>query len=166
MSYLEECLTLGGWLSQDDRRALYKYFLESNSGVYETQAKLLVTDGKLTKTIANGEISYFVKKGKVNYSARKLDSDEYTYEIREIRLTNLKSFDYKRLKKFFAQSEVDVIHNFPLPGANPQSDSGYGITVYPYYDLRYCSNNRSRLIGFFRKLKIDDSEIMNKLRAL
>ena len=166
MKYLEECLTLGGWLSQDDRRALYKYFLESNSDVYETQAKLLVTDGNLTKTIANGEISYFVKKGKVNYSARKLDSDEYTSEIREIRLTNLKSFDYKRLKQFFAQSDVDVIHNFPLPGANRQSESGYGITVYPYYDLRYYSNSRSRLIGFFRKLKIDDSELMNKLRAL
>jgi hypothetical protein len=166
MSYLEECLTLGGWLSQDDRRALYKYFLESNDEIYKNQVKSLVTDGKLTKTIANGEISYFVNNGKVNYSARKVDSDEYTYEIREIRLTNLKSFDYKRLKKFFAQSEVDAIHNFPLPGANPQSDSGYGITVYPYYDLRYYSNNRSRLIGFFRKLKIDDSELMNKLRAL
>jgi hypothetical protein len=166
MNYLEECLTLGGWLSQDDRRALYKYFLESNSDVYDTQTKLLVTDGKLTKTIANGEISYFVKKGKVSYSARKLDSDEYTSEMREIRLTNLKSFDYKRLKQFFAQSDVDVIHNFPLPGANPQSESGYGITVYPYYDLRYYSNSRSRLIGFFRKLKIDDSELMNKLRAL
>lgn len=165
MKYLEECLTLGGWLSQDDRRALYKYFLESNSDVYETQAKLLVTDGKLTKTIANGEISYFVNSGKVYYSARKVDSDEYTYKIRAIRLTNLKSFDYKRLKKFFAQSDVDVIRNFPLPGANPQSDSGYGITVYPYYDLRYYSNNRSRLLGFFKKLKVNDSEILNKLRA-
>ena len=29
MKYLEECLTLGDWLSQDDCRALYKYFLES-----------------------------------------------------------------------------------------------------------------------------------------
>lgn len=166
MNYLEECLTLGDWLSQDDCRALYKYFLESNNEIYETQAKLLVTNGKLTKNIANGEISYLVKKGKVNYSARKVVSDEFTSEIREIRLTNLKSFDNKRLKKFFAQCDVDVIHNFPLPGANPQSDSGYGITVYPYYDLRYYSNNRSRLIGFFRKLEIDDSELMNKLRAL
>lgn len=166
MSYLEECLTLGGWLSQDDRRALYKYFLESNDEIYKNQVKSLVTDGKLTKTIANGEISYFVNNGKVNYSARRVDSDEYTYDIREIRLTKLKSFDNKRLKKFFAQSEVDVIHNFPLSGANPQSDSGYGISVYPYYDLRYYSNNSSRLIGFFRKLKIDDSELMNKLRAL
>jgi hypothetical protein len=166
MKYLEECLTLGDWLSQDDCRALYKYLLESTSEIYETQAKLLVTNGQFSKSIANGEISYFVKKGKVSYSARKLDSDEYTSEIREIRLTKLRSFDNKRLKQFFAQSEVDVIHNFPLPGANPQSDSGYGITVYPYYDLRYYSNNRSRLIGFFRKLKIDDSEIMNKLRAL
>ena len=166
MKYLEECLTLGDWLSQDDCRALYKYLLESTSEIYETQAKLLVTNGKFSKSIANGEISYFVKKGKVSYSARKVDSDESTYEIREIRLTKLRSFDNKRLKQFFAQSEVDVIHNFPLPGANPQSDSGYGITVYPYYDLRYYSNNRSRLIGFFRKLKIDDSEIMNKLRAL
>ena len=165
MSYLEECLTLGQWLSQDDCRALYKYFLERSDEIYESQVKSLVTDGKLTKTIADGEISYFVNNGKVNYSARKVDSDEYTYEIRAIRLTNLKSFDYKRLKKFFAQSEVDAIHNFPLPGANPQSDSGYGITVYPYYDLRYYSNNRSRLLGFFKKLKVDDSELLNKLRA-
>ncbi len=165
MKYLEECLTLGEWLSQDDCRALYKYFLERNDEIYEGQVKSLVTDGKLIKTIANGEISYFVNSGKVYYSARKVDSDEYTYEVREIRLTNVKSFDNKKLKKFFAQSDVDVIHNFPLPGANPQSDSGYGITVYPYYDLRYYSNNRSRLIGFFKKLKIDDSELMNKLRA-
>jgi hypothetical protein len=166
MNYLEECLTLGGWLSEEDRLALYKYFLECNSETYEAQVNFLLANGTFSKRIANGEISYFLKGRKINYSARKFDSDEYTREVREIKLIGPRFIDLRRLKKFFAQSDVDVIRNFPLPGANPQSDSGYGITVYPYYDLRYYSNNRSRLIGFFRKLKIDDSELINKLRAL
>ena len=165
MNYLEECLTLGEWLSQDDCRALYKYFLESNSETYEAQMNLLLTNGKLSKRIANGEISYFLKGRKTYYSARRFDSDQFTSEVREIRLIGSRYIDLKRIKKFFAQSDVDVIRNFPLPGANPQSDSGYGITVYPYYDLRYYSNNRSRLLGFFKKLKVNDSDILNKLRA-
>lgn len=165
MNYLEECLTLGGWLSENDRLALYKYFLESNGETYEAQMKLLLTNGKLSKRIANGEISYFLKGRKIYYSARRFDSDQFTSEVREIRLIGSRYIDLKRIKKFFAQSDVDVIRNFPLPGANPQSDNGYGITVYPYYDLRYYSNNRSRLLGFFKKLKVNNSEILNKLRA-
>jgi hypothetical protein len=166
MKYLEECLTLGDWLSEDDRLALYKYFLQSNSENYRTQASLLLQNGKLTKTMANGEISYLVKKGKVNYSARKLDSDEFTFEIREIRLTKLRPIDNRRLKKFFAQSDVDVIHNFPLPGLNPQSDSGFGINVYPYYDPNYYSNGKSRMLGFVKRIRTNDGESLNKLKAV
>ena len=35
VSYYDECLTLGQWLSQEDSRALYKYLLVKNSAVKE-----------------------------------------------------------------------------------------------------------------------------------
>ncbi len=37
MSYFEECLRLGEWLSEADRRALYKYLLESNAEAYKVK---------------------------------------------------------------------------------------------------------------------------------
>jgi len=165
MNFLEECLTLGDWLSQENRRALYKYFLRSNSGPYKSQANLLVTNGSLNKTIANGQIYYLVKDGFVNYSTRRLDSDEFTPVIREIKLTGIKFYDIIRLKRFFAQSDVDVIRNFPLPGLNPQSDSGFGINAYPYYNLKYYSDGKGKLLGLVNRIKTNDRELLNKLKG-
>ena len=56
MSYFEECLRLGEWLSEVDRRALYKYLLEINKDAYRVHANLLLNNSTLNKTIANGEV--------------------------------------------------------------------------------------------------------------
>ena len=166
MSYFEEFLRLGEWLSQDDRRALYKYLLLSNKETYEVQANLLLKNDKLYKTIANGEILYSIENGRVNYIAREIASDEFTLEMREIKLTGFHFIDLARLRKFFAQSDVDVIQNYPLPGENPQTEGGFGIDAYPYYSLAYYSNGKNRLSGLVKKLRTNDREILTKLRTL
>jgi len=166
MSYFEEFLRLGEWLSQDDRRALYKYLLLSNKETYEIQANLLLKNTKLKKTIANGEIRYSIKNSRVTYIAREIASDEFTPEMREIKLTGFHFIDLTRLRKFFAQSDVDVIQNYPLPGENPQTEGGFGIDAYPYYSLSYYSNGRNRLSGLVKKLRTNDREILTKLRTL
>ena len=166
MSYFEEFLKLGEWLSQDDRRALYKYLLLSNKETYEVQANLLLNNAKLYKTIANGEILYSIKNGRVNYIAREIASDEFTPEMREIKLTGLHTIDLARLRKFFAQSDVDVIQNYPLPGENPQTEGGFGIDAYPFYSLAYYSNGKNRLLGLVKKLKTNDKDLLTKLRTL
>lgn len=166
MSYFEEFLRLGEWLSQDDRRALYKYLLLSNKETYEVQANLLLNNAKLNKTIANGEILYSIKNGRVNYIAREITSDEFTPEMREIKLTGLHTIDLARLRKFFAQSDVDVIQNYPLPGENPQTEGGFGIDAYPYYSLAYYSNGKNPLLGLVKKLRTNDRELLTKLRTL
>jgi len=166
MSYFEEFLRLGEWLSQDDRRALYKYLLLSNKETYEDQANLLLNNARLTKTIANGEILYSVKNNRVNYIAREIASDEFTPEMREIKLTGLHFIDLARLRKFFAQSDVDVIQNYPLPGENPQTEGGFGIDAYPYYSLDYYSNGKNRLLGLVKKIRTNDKELLTKLRTL
>ena len=166
MSYFEEFLRFGEWLSQDDRRALYKYLLLSNKETYEDQANLLLNNARLTKTIANGEILYSVKNNRVNYIAREIASDEFTPEMREIKLTGLHFIDLARLRKFFAQSDVDVIQNYPLPGENPQTEGGFGIDAYPYYSLDYYSNGKNRLLGLVKKIRTNDKELLTKLRTL
>lgn len=166
MSYFEEFLRLGEWLSQDDRRALYKYLLLSNKETYEDQANLLLNNAWLTKTIANGEILYTVKNNRVNYIAREIASAEFTPEMREINLTGLHFIDLARLRKFFAQSDVEVIQNYPLPGENPQTEGGFGIDAYPYYSLDYYSNGKNRLLGLVKKIRTNDKELLTKLRTL
>lgn len=166
MSYFEECLGLGEWLSEEDRRALYKYLFVSNKEVYKVQANSLLRNATLKKTIVNGEILYSVKNSRVNYIARELGSDEFTPEIREIKLTGLRSIDIGRLRKFFAQGDVDLIQNYPLPGKNPQSEGGFGIDTYPYYSLAYYANGKNFLAGLIKKLKTNDKKILTKLRTM
>ena len=166
MSYFEKCLGLGEWLSEEDRRALYKYLLVSNKEVYKVQANSLLRNATLKKTIVNGEILYSVKNGRVNYIARELGSDEFTPEMREIKLTGLPSIDIGRLKKFFAQGDVDLIQNYTLPGENPQSEGGFGIDTYPYYSLAYYANGKNLLAGLIKKLRTNDKKILTKLRTL
>ena len=166
VSYFEECLGLGEWLSEEDRRALYKYLLVSNKEVYKVQANSLLRNATLKKTIVNGEILYSVKNGRVNYIARELGSDEFTPEMREIKLTGLTSIDIGRLKKFFAQGDVDLIQNYPLPGENPQSEGGFGIDTYPYYSLAYYANGKNLLAGLIKKLRTNDKKLLAKLRTL
>jgi hypothetical protein len=166
MSYFEECLRLGEWLSEADRRALYKYLLECNQEAYKSQAKLLLKNLTLNKTVANGEIIVSIKNQRVLYIARELGSIDFTPEMRKRRLTGLRSIDIRKLKKFFAQSDVDVIQNFPLTGATMKSQSGFGIDAYPYYTIAYYADGKNYLKGIVRKLKTNDKELLTKLRAL
>ena len=98
--------------------------------------------------------------------ARRIGSADFTPDIRTIGLTGLRFVDLWRLEKFFAQSEVDVIQNFPLLGENQQSEGGFGVDTYPYYTLAYYADGRNYLKGLIKKLTTNDSEILTKLRAL
>jgi hypothetical protein len=166
VSYFEECLRLGEWLSEADRRALYRYLLESNKENYKAQANLLLENSSLNKKIANGEVVYTVLNSLVTYKARKIGSDEFTSEMRKMNLIGIPIIDTQRLKKFFAQSDVDVIQNFPLPGENQESEGGFCVDTYPYYTLAYYANGGNPIKGLIKKLRTNDNEILTKLRTL
>ena len=166
VSYFEECLRLGEWLSEADRRALYRYLLESNKENYKAQANLLLANSSLNKKIANGEVVYTVLNSLVTYKARKIGSDEFTSEMRKMNLIGIPIIDTQRLKKFFAQSDVDVIQNFPLPGENQESEGGFCVDTYPYYTLAYYANGGNPIKGIIKKLRTNDKEILTKLRTL
>jgi len=166
VSYFEECLRLGEWLSEADRRALYRYLLESNKENYKVQANLLLENSSLKKKIANGEVIYTVLNRQVTYKARKIGSDEFTSEMRKMNLIGISVIDTQKLKKFFAQSDVDVIQNFPLPGENQESEGGFCIDTYPYYTLAYYANGGNPIKGILKKLKTNDKELLTKLRTL
>lgn len=98
MSYFEECLTSGGLRFQEERRALYKYLLEINGDLYIDQANLLLENGMATRNIANGEATFILKDRKVNYSARKLGSNESQSDLRELLLTRVQRYNIKNFK--------------------------------------------------------------------
>jgi hypothetical protein len=81
-------------------------------------------------------------------------------------LTRIKRYNVKRLQKYFAQCDVDVITNFPIPGRISQEESGYGLNAYPYYTLAYYADGGNFLKGFIKKLRTNDMEILTKLRTL
>lgn len=165
MSFYEELLTLGQHLHEQERAALYKYLLESQKPRIAKLARELIENRNGEETIANGEIFYAISDNKISYSVRKIGTT-YIYEsVREVNLGGLPALKLKRVMNFIAQAEVEVIWNFPLPGANPQEASGFGIISFPFSDLRYYSNGRGRILGFFKKMQANDSEILNKLRA-
>lgn len=166
MSYFEECLRLGEWLSENDRRALYKYLLESNTENYKAQANLLLENSYLNRKIANGEVIYTLVNDQVTYKARKIGSVEFTSEMRKMKLMDIRKIDTQRLTKFFAQSDVDLIQNFPLPGENQSSEAGFCVDTYPYYTLAYYANGRNYLKGIIKKIRTNDNEILSKLRSL
>lgn len=166
MSYFEECLRLGEWLSEADRRALYRYLLESNQDNYKAQANLLLENSYLVKKIANGEVVYTLLNNQVTYKARKIGSEEFTSEMRKMKLLGIQIIDAQRLRKFFAQSDVDVIQNFPLPGENQESEGGFCVDTYPYYTLAYYANGGNPVKGIIKKLMTNDREILTKLRTL
>lgn len=166
VSYFEECLKLGDMLLRDERRALYKYLLDVNRDLYSSQSISLLNSGNFTRRIANGEACYFVKNGTVSYSARRLNSNEVSTDIREIKLSRFLFRNVRHLRKFFAQCDVDIIQNFPIPSPIPQEESGYGINVNPYYSLAYYSNGKNLVAGLIKKIRTNDKEILTKLRAL
>ena len=166
MSYFEECLTSGGLLFQEERRALYKYLLEINGDFYKVQAKTLLAEGKVSRSIANGKAVYSVKDSIVTYSAYGLQSEIFSIDVRQIRLSKFKLLNVIKLRKFFAQGDIDIIRNFPLPSRYPREENGFGISVYPYYTLAYYANGGNPIKGIIKKLRTNDKEILTKLRTL
>lgn len=165
MSFFEECLSLGQWLGEDRSRALYKYLLRKKKNIYKNEAEELRKD-RIKKTfIANGEINYFIENNLLKYKSRQNGTDGFTDVIRELKLSRFKFRNVYKIQKFFAQVEVDVIHNFPLPGLNPQEEGGFCIYTYPYYELNYYSNGKGKIRGLINKLKTDDSELLRRLSA-
>ena len=101
-------------------------------------------------------------------TTRRIDSERryIQSEVREIKLTRVKPQNIRKLQKFFAQCDVDVITNYPRPGCIPSEESGYGINTYPYYTLAYYANGKNYLIGLIKKIRTNDKELLTKLRAL
>jgi hypothetical protein len=142
------------------------YLLEINGDFYVNQANLLLDSGIATRNIANGEATFILKDRKVNYSARKSGSNEIQSDLREILLTRVRRYNVKKLQKYFAQCDVDVITNFPISGRMSQEETGYGFNAYPYYTLAYYADGGNFLKGFIKKLRTNDMEILTKLRTM
>lgn len=165
MTSFQEYLSLGYWLGESERLAIYKYLLRTRRRKYKSDAISLLNQGNLETNIANGEITYVVKGDYVFYTAKKKNSAEKYENLRKVKLGKISTLTSKRLQKFFAQSEVDVLANFPLPGVNPQEEGGFGFFACPFYDLNYYSNGRGKIIGLFKKLQAKDDELLEKLLA-
>jgi hypothetical protein len=165
MSFYEELLKLGQHMYEHERLALYKYLLESQKHRIFCKASELITNGTSEETIANGVILYSISNNKISYSVRKVGSNHIYENIREVSLGIVPTLKPKKIMKLIAQAEVEVIWNFPLPGADSLESSGFGIISYPFFDLRYYSNGRGRILGFVKKMQTNDSEILNRLRA-
>jgi hypothetical protein len=166
MSFYQELLTLGQHLHEREMLALYKFLMKTKMNVYKSDALELLNSKELKSSIANGEIFYTLNNQIVSYSARKNGTPVFQENLRELKLNNISTLSVKKLVKFFAQAEVDVIWNYPLQGLNPQEEGSYCIIAYPYFDLRYFSNGGSRVIGLVNKIKTNDREILTKLRTL
>ena len=165
MSFYEELLTLGQHLHERERLALYKFLIESKSDTFRSNAMKLINSKELKSAIANGEIIYSLKENVVSYSTRKSGTMAYQENVREVKLNTISKLRIRKLIKFFAQAEVEVIWNYPLEGRNPQLEGSYCIVSYPFFDLRYFSNGGSRFLGLINKLRIDDSDIRQKLKV-
>ena len=165
MSFYEELLSLGQHLHDRERLALYDFFIKTKFKLYNLDAIELLESESLKKNIAHGDIFYSLSGDTVSYSARKSGTMSYQENVRELKLKGISSFRIRKLVKFFAQTEVEVIWNYPLQGRNPQDEASYCIISYPYFDLRYFSNGGSRIVGLINKLRINDSDLMKKLNS-
>jgi hypothetical protein len=165
MSLYEELLTHGSHLHEAERVALYKFLLESKHDVYLKDAHELIRCNELKREIADGEILYSLTMNQISYSARRRGAMDYLQNLRSMKLKKFSKFQIKMIMKFFAQSEVDVIWNFPLKGNSPQERGSFSIISLPYFDLRYYSTRGSRILGLINKIKSNDSEILQQLRA-
>lgn len=165
MSLFESYLSLGHGIDQGEKLALYKYLLVTKSAGYRNDAITLLQRGELIRYFANGEIKYFSADGRIRYIAREKNSPEFTSPVREIRISHLKLLAIPRIERFFAQSEVDVMSNFPLSGVSAHEEGGFEISVSPFYDLNYYSKGRGKFLGFIEKIKYRDDELLRKLLA-
>lgn len=165
MSLFERYLALGHGIGQEERLAIYKFLLLTKGSEYKEDATALLRDGELVKYFANGEIKYSFSNDLVSYITREKSSQEFTSTVREIRVGRFKNLALLKIERFFAQSEVDVMINFPLPDASFQEEGGFEITVSPFYDLNYYSKGRGKFLGLIEKIRHSDDELLQKLLA-
>jgi hypothetical protein len=165
MSLFEEYLTLGQWLTEEERLALYKYLLKTKKVKYSKDYNKLLTQKTLKNTFANGEIIYSLGLDSISYKARKLGEIEYSSEIRTIPLSKFTFLNRLRTQKFFAQCEVDVIRNFPVPSDKILEERSIGINVFPFYDLNYYSNGSGKAKGLLKRIQSKDDELLGRLLA-
>lgn len=165
MSLYEELLTLGSDLRETERVALYQFLLSSKREKYLLDAQELMSSHTLKREIANGEIRYSLNGTELTYSAKKKGESGYLENLRSLRLSKFSKLRLRKIVKFLAQSEVDVIWNYPAQADESQEEGSFSIISIPYFDLRYYSENRSRVIGFFNKMKSVDSEILSQLKS-
>lgn len=166
MSFYEELHTLGQHLHERERFALYKFYIKAKKDVYRTNAVLLSSTKVFNSRIANGEILYQLNGNTVSYSARRNGTSQFQENVRTLKLSTIPRIRVNNLVKFFAQTEVEVIWNFPLQGHSLQEEGSYCILFYPYFDLRYFSNGKNRIFGLINKIKTNDKELLTKLRTL
>lgn len=166
MSFCEELLTLGQHLHERERFALYKFYIKAKKDVYRTNAVLLSSTKVFNSRITNGEILYQLNGNTVSYSARRNGTSQFQENVRTLKLSTIPRIRVNNLVKFFAQTEVEVIWNFPLQGHSLQEEGSYCILFYPYFDLRYFSNGKNRIFGLINKIKTNDKELLTKLRTL
>jgi hypothetical protein len=165
VTFYEESLGLGQWLFPERKLALYKFFLKTKRVTYLQDVAELTHEGVLSRSIANGEILYEFKNSQVSVSAREIGTDEFSPPFRELSIPFFHFFGTSKLTKFFAQTEVDVLSNFPVPTNDAPKNFSINIDAFPYYDLRYYSKGKGRVLGFIQKVQIDDSELVRKLMA-
>jgi hypothetical protein len=163
MSLFERYLELGHAIDQEEKLAIYKYLLLTKEVEYRKDAKELLGKGELLKDFANGEIKYFSHHGQISYIAREKNSLEYSTEVRSMHVGYIKHFAIARIERFFAQSEVDVMSNFPVTGLTDHEEGGLEISVSPFYDLNYYSNGHGKFLGLIEKIRHTDDELLQKL---
>jgi hypothetical protein len=165
MSFYEELLTFGGELHEAERIALFKYLLETKKDSYRLDAIKLVNSSQLKSEIANGEIAYSLNGDIISFSARKKGKEVFHENLRSLRLSRFSKFKRRKIIKFFAQCEVDVIWNYPLQGDHLLEDGSFTSMTYPYFDFRYFAEGKGPIVGFIKKFKSDDSEILYLLKS-
>ena len=166
MSIYEKLLTYGQYLQEEERFSLYRYLLDTKKKDFEIIAKELVNTGTAVTSIANGKIIFTFCNNRLTYSVSKL-GDDYVYEsVRELRINNISLRRKARISKFIAQAEVDVIWNFPVPSEVVQTQRGFSIWGFAFYDPRFFAQGKSKVIGMMKSLFVKDTETLLKLRAL
>jgi hypothetical protein len=165
MSLFEEYLTLGPWLAEEQRRDLYKFLLKTRREKYRIESEALLQNRVLNTLFANGAILYLIKDSVISYKTKRVDEPSYGDEVRSLPLRRFNFLNTARIRKFFAQAELDVLRNYPNPGKELEKNRGFGFNVYAYYDLNYYSNGRGKILGILNKIRTTDGELLHNLLA-
>jgi hypothetical protein len=165
MSLFEEYLSLGFWLSEGERLAIYKYLLRTKRRIYKSEALMLLEQRTLKTNIANGEIAYELINGEVGFKAREIGEHNFDRCRRSLKISRFRLMAVYKLVRFFAQAETDVLRNYPILKEQDPERRGYSMNVYPYYDLNYYSRGRGVVIGFLKKIQRKDDVLLERLLA-